>query len=45
MHFVAVLGLQMPILFQNDVAIAIISGLIAVLLVIVALGPLRFTIR
>ena len=45
MHFVAMLGLQMPILFYYDAAITLVSALIAVLLVAVALGLLHFTNR
>ena len=45
MHFVAMLGLQMPILFYYDAAITLVSALIAILLVAVALGLLHFTNR
>ena len=42
MHFVAMLGLQMPILFYYDAAITLVSALIAILLVAVALGAAAF---
>lgn len=45
MHFVAMLGLQLPILFYYDAAITLASALIAVLIVAVALGLLHFTQR
>ena len=45
MHFVAMLGLQMPILFYYDAAITLVSALIAILLVAVALGLLHFMNR
>jgi len=45
MHFVAMLGLQMPILFYYDAAITLVSALIAILLVAVALGLLHFANR
>ncbi|MEM1363535.1 MAG: MHYT domain-containing protein [Pseudomonadota bacterium] len=45
MHFVAMLGLQLPILFYYDAAITLASALIAVLIVAVALGLLHFTER
>lgn len=45
MHFVAMLGLQMPILFYYDAAITLISALTAILIVGAALIILHFTAR
>lgn len=45
MHFVAMLGLQMPILFYYDAAITLISALVAILIVGAALIILHFTVR
>lgn len=45
MHFVAMLGLQMPILFYYDAAITLVSALIAILIVVLALILLHFTER
>ncbi|MEL6683137.1 MAG: MHYT domain-containing protein [Pseudomonadota bacterium] len=45
MHFVAMLGLQMPILFYYDAAITLISALTAILIVGAALIILHFTNR
>jgi len=45
MHFVAMLGLQMPILFYYDAAITLISALTAILIVGAALILLHFTER
>jgi len=45
MHFVAMLGLQMPILFYYDAAITLVSALSAILLVGAALILLHFTER
>jgi len=45
MHFVAMLGLQMPILFYYDAAITLISALSAILIVGAALIILHFTAR
>ncbi|MEM6374050.1 MAG: MHYT domain-containing protein [Pseudomonadota bacterium] len=45
MHFVAMLGLQMPILFYYDAAITLASALLAILIVAVALILLHFTER
>lgn len=45
MHFVAMLGLQMPILFYYDAAITLISALTAILIVGAALLLLHFTVR
>ncbi len=45
MHFVAMLGLQMPILFYYDAAVTLASALIAILIVGVALILLHFTER
>ena len=45
MHFVAMLGLQMSILFYYDAAITLISALTAILIVGVALIILHFTVR
>lgn len=45
MHFVAMLGLQMPILFYYDAAITLVSALIAILIVVLALMLLHFTER
>lgn len=45
MHFVAMLGLQMPILFYYDAAITLVSALSAILLVGAALILLHFTPR
>jgi NO-binding membrane sensor protein with MHYT domain len=42
MHFVAMLGLQMPILFYYDAAITLASALLAILIVGVALLLLHF---
>jgi NO-binding membrane sensor protein with MHYT domain len=45
MHFVAMLGLQMPILFYYDAAITLVSALIAILMVGIALILLHFANR
>jgi len=45
MHFVAMLGLQMPILFYYDAAITLASALLAILIVAAALIILHFTER
>lgn len=45
MHFVAMLGLRMPILFYYDAAITLVSALIAILIVALALMLLHFTPR
>lgn len=45
MHFVAMLGLQLPILFYYDAGITLISALIAILIVGAALILLHFTRR
>ena len=45
MHFVAMLGLQLPILFFYDAAITLVSALTAILLVGVALILLHFAER
>lgn len=45
MHFVAMLGLQLPILFYYDAAITLASALIAVLVVAMALALLHFAER
>ncbi|MEM1235766.1 MAG: MHYT domain-containing protein [Pseudomonadota bacterium] len=45
MHFVAMLGLQMPILFYYDAAITLASALQAILIVAAALIILHFTER
>lgn len=45
MHFVAMLGLQMPILFYYDAAITLASALIAILIVAAALVLLHFRKR
>ncbi len=45
MHFVAMLGLQMPILYYYDAAITLISALTAILIVGAALIILHFTVR
>ncbi|MEM6578309.1 MAG: MHYT domain-containing protein [Pseudomonadota bacterium] len=45
MHFVAMLGLQMPILFFYDAAITLFSALLAILIVAAALILLHFTER
>ena len=45
MHFVAMLGLQLPILFFYDAAITLVSALSAILLVGIALILLHFTER
>lgn len=45
MHFVAMLGLRMPILFYYDAAITLGSALIAILVVALALGILHFIAR
>ena len=42
MHFVAMLGLQMPILFYYDAAITLVSALLAILLVGAALILMHF---
>ncbi|MEM8731994.1 MAG: MHYT domain-containing protein [Pseudomonadota bacterium] len=42
MHFVAMLGLRLPILFYYDAAITLISALIAILMVALALVILHF---
>jgi NO-binding membrane sensor protein with MHYT domain len=44
-HFVAMLGLQMPILFYYDAAITLVSALVAILIVGAALILLHFTER
>ncbi|WP_353339590.1 MHYT domain-containing protein [Pelagimonas sp. KU-00592-HH] len=45
MHFVAMLGLKLPILFYYDAAITLASALIAILMVALALVLLHFTER
>lgn len=45
MHFVAMLGLQLPVLFYYDAAITLISALSAILIVGAALILLHFTER
>ena len=45
MHFVAMLGMQLPILFYYDAAITLVSALTAILLVGCALILLHFTER
>lgn len=45
MHFVAMLGLQMPILYYYDAAITLVSALTAILIVGAALILLHFTVR
>ena len=45
MHFVAMLGLQLPILFYYDAAITLVSALIAILVLGAALILLHFTER
>ena len=45
MHFIAMLGLKLPILFYYDAAITLASALIAILLVALALVLLHFTAR
>ncbi|MDA8587199.1 LytTR family transcriptional regulator DNA-binding domain-containing protein [Rhodobacteraceae bacterium] len=45
MHFVAMLGLQMPILFYYDSAMTLASALVAILIVSAALILLHFTER
>ena len=45
MHFVAMLGLQLPILFYYDAAITLASALIAILIVAAALVILHFRER
>ncbi|WP_439523344.1 MHYT domain-containing protein [Marivita sp.] len=45
MHFVAMLGLQLPILFYYDGAITLVSALLAILIVGAALMILHFTER
>ncbi len=45
MHFVAMLGLQLPVLFYYDSAITLMSALIAILIVGAALILLHFTQR
>jgi len=45
MHFVAMLGLKLPILFYYDAAITLASALIAILMVALALVLLHFTDR
>ncbi|MEQ9694125.1 MHYT domain-containing protein [Shimia sp. SDUM112013] len=45
MHFVAMLGLKLPILFYYDAAITLASALIAILMVALALVLLHFTTR
>lgn len=45
MHFVAMLGLQLPILFYYDAAITLASALIAILIVAAALVLLHFRDR
>ena len=42
MHFVAMLGLQLPILFYYDAAITLVSALFAILMVAIALVLLHF---
>ncbi len=45
MHFVAMLGLQLPILFYYDAAITLVSAVVAILIVGVALVMLHFVDR
>lgn len=45
MHFVAMLGLRLPILFYYDAAITLVSALIAILVVALALVLLHFRDR
>lgn len=45
MHFVAMLGLQLPVLFYYDAVITLISALVAILIVGAALILLHFTAR
>lgn len=45
MHFIAMLGLRLPILFYYDAAITLSSALIAILMVALALTLLHFTRR
>ena len=45
MHFVAMLGLQLPILFYYDAAITLVSALVAILIVGAALVLLHFVER
>ncbi len=45
MHFIAMLGLQLPILFYYDAAITLVSALTAILIVGAALILLHFTER
>ncbi len=45
MHFVAMLGLQLPILFYYDAAITLVSALVAILIVGAALIILHFAER
>lgn len=45
MHFVAMLGLQLPVLFHYDAAITLMSALTAILIVGMALILLHFTER
>lgn len=45
MHFVAMLGLQLPVLFYYDAGITLISALVAILIVGAALILLHFTGR
>lgn len=45
MHFVAMLGLRMPVLFYYDAAITLASALVAILIVGLALLILHFTKR
>lgn len=45
MHFVAMLGLQLPILFYYDAAITLVSALVAILIVGAALVMLHFAER
>ncbi|WP_136442595.1 MHYT domain-containing protein [Pacificoceanicola onchidii] len=45
MHFIAMLGLRLPILFYYDAAITLVSALIAILMVGLALILLHFTHR
>ena len=45
MHFIAMLGLRLPILFYYDAAITLASALIAILMVALALALLHFARR
>ncbi len=45
MHFIAMLGMQLPVLFYYDAAITLISALVAILIVGVALILLHFVDR